>query len=532
VRHGDLWLATTAKRVLLAPWVAVTPTTDRTTALSGEAAARRAAARATAFAAGAVAAGLGLGVLTAVVLLLWIASPFPDSGLGGALHTGAGLWLLAQGADLVRTGTLSGTAAPIGVTPLLLTALPGWLLHRAAASAVRTDDGEPPDAPGVRTVAATAGWLLAGYLAVASGAVAYAATGPLPVDLPTALLYVPLFGAAVTAAGVWAGCGRPSLARSVPYGADVAVALRAAGMAVGVVLGGGALLGAASLTWHAGTVGRTFAQLSGPMAGRVAVLLLALALVPNLAVWGAAYALGPGFTVGAGSTVWPAGASGYPPLPGFPLLAALPGEGSGGLPGRFALGLPLAAGALVAWYVGRRTASDAGLRRTALVASGAAFACGLAFAGLAAASGGPLGTAALAEFGPAWWRTGGAALGWTLLLGAPGAMALRWARTRPPAPPAPPAVARLAVAVPPAPSVPASPEVPPLPVAVAPVLSVPASPEVPPLPAGVPQVPSVPAEVPPSRATVPPMPSVPPAMPAVPRGAPFLSPPDPDPGPN
>ncbi|MEU6855106.1 DUF6350 family protein, partial [Actinacidiphila alni] len=277
-------------------------------------------------------------------------------------------------------------------------------------------------------------WLLGGYLAAASGAVAYAATGSVHVDPLAALLCLPLFAAAVTAAGTWAGCGWPSPARLVPYGADAVVALRAAGMAVGVVAGGGALLGGAALAWHAGPAGRTFAQLSGPMAGRLAVLLLAVALVPNLAVWGSAYALGPGFAVGVGSAVGPAGASGYPLLPGFPLVAALPGEGDGTVLGWCTLAVPAGAGVLVAWVTDRWTPAEAGPRRTALVAAGAALACGLAFAALAAASGGPLGTAALASFGPSWWATGGAALGWVLLLGAPGALALRWARTRPPIP--------------------------------------------------------------------------------------------------
>ncbi|WP_223187447.1 DUF6350 family protein, partial [Streptomyces sp. CBMA29] len=189
----------------------------------------------------------------------------------------------------------------------------------------------------------------------------------------------------------------------------------------------GALIGAAALAWHAGAAGRTFAQLSGPLAGQLAVLLVAVALVPNLAVWGASYALGPGFAVGVGSGVAPAGASGYPLLPGFPLLAALPDEGSGGLVGWATLVVPAAAGLLVAWSVGR--AADAwSLRRTASVASSAAVATGVAFALLAAVSGGPLGAVTLAAFGPSWWTTGLAALAWTLLLGAPGAVALRWHR--------------------------------------------------------------------------------------------------------
>ncbi|CAM5521732.1 hypothetical protein SGLAM104S_07039 [Streptomyces glaucescens] len=88
---------------------------------------------------GALAAGLGLGSLTALVMLLWISSPYPDSGPGGALHVAASLWLLAHGAELVRTDTVSGLPAPVGLTPLLLLLLPVWLLHRAARDAVEGD---------------------------------------------------------------------------------------------------------------------------------------------------------------------------------------------------------------------------------------------------------------------------------------------------------------------------------------------------------------------------------------------------------
>ncbi|MCX3058340.1 cell division protein PerM, partial [Streptomyces beihaiensis] len=89
--------------------------------------------------AGAVAAGLGLGACAVLVTVLWISSPYPDSGPGGALHVAAALWLLAHGAGLVRTDTLSGVPAPMAVVPLLLVAAPVWLLHRAARDTV--EDG-------------------------------------------------------------------------------------------------------------------------------------------------------------------------------------------------------------------------------------------------------------------------------------------------------------------------------------------------------------------------------------------------------
>jgi hypothetical protein len=85
---------------------------------------------------GAIAAGLGLGTFAVLVLALWVTSPYPDGGPDGALHLAASLWLLGHGVELLRTDTLTGAAAPVGVTPLLLPALPVWLLYRAGRDAV------------------------------------------------------------------------------------------------------------------------------------------------------------------------------------------------------------------------------------------------------------------------------------------------------------------------------------------------------------------------------------------------------------
>ncbi|OUC90973.1 DUF6350 family protein, partial [Streptomyces swartbergensis] len=144
--------------------------------------------------AGAVAAGLGLASFAVLVMMLWITSPYPDSGPGGALHVAAALWLLAHGAELVRTDTLAGVPAPVGVLPLLLLALPVWLLHRAArdatdGGAADGDDGTGEDVEAFEGIAvagpplvsprtAWAGVVL-GYLTVAAPAALYAAGGAL-----------------------------------------------------------------------------------------------------------------------------------------------------------------------------------------------------------------------------------------------------------------------------------------------------------------------------------------------------------------
>ncbi|WP_307840639.1 DUF6350 family protein, partial [Streptomyces sp. G44] len=150
---------------------------------------------ATCLAAGAVAAGLGLGSLAVLVIALWISSPYPDSGPDGALHIAASLWLLAHGTELVRPGTLSGASVPVGVTPLLLAALPAWLVYRAARDASDPEDHGHP----AGTV-----WcgVVSGYLLVGAAAMLYAAGGELRRDLLDAALHLPVLGAGAAACGV------------------------------------------------------------------------------------------------------------------------------------------------------------------------------------------------------------------------------------------------------------------------------------------------------------------------------------------
>ncbi|MER5294819.1 DUF6350 family protein [Streptomyces pharetrae] len=397
---------------------------------------------------GALAAGLGLGSLTALVMLLWISSPYPDSGPGGALHVAASLWLLAHGAELVRTDTVSGLPVPVGLTPLLLLLLPAWLLHRAARDAVEGDRGN--EGPAVRARTAWAGVVL-GYLGVGAAVVLYTAGGALRPSWLWTGLSLPLVAGVAAGAGVWSayGCPRGPMdgAHGVPAlmpgalrrllrepGAEpgrgrLEVAARAAAAGTAAHVGGGALLVAVSLVWHGGAARVAFTQLTEGWSDRFAVLLLCLALLPNAAVWGAAYALGPGFALGVGRVTGPLSAAPAPLLPPFPLLAAVP-EAGPGTPLHWAAGaVPVAAGLTVGWFVAR--AGDGWSRgRTALGALLAAGLCAVALAVLAGLAGGPLGAGRLARFGPVWWQTGAAGLLWTAAVGVPAALGVRWRRGR------------------------------------------------------------------------------------------------------
>ncbi|MER5770619.1 DUF6350 family protein [Streptomyces sp. NPDC001985] len=387
---------------------------------------------------GATAAGLGLGAVTVLVMAVWISSPYPDNGPEGALHTAAACWLLAHGTELVRAGTLSGTPAPIGVVPLLLMVLPVWLIHRAARDGLVPDeDGRlPRPAPWGAVCAVSLGYLLVGAVVTL-----YAAGGPLTADPWSALVRMPLVTGCAAVAGVWTASRRPDgplpewlpgRVRVLLARTRVTVALRSAAAGALVLIGGGALLVGSALVWHADAAQDSFLHLAGGWSGRLAVLLLAVALVPNAAVWGAAYGLGPGFALGTGSVATPLAVTGDPALPRFPLLAAVPAEGPGTPLNWACAALPVVAALVIARFTVEAAAPRHGeresawsMRDTALAAGLGAAGCGVLMALAAAAAGGPMGTGRLVAFGPVWWRTGAVALGWSLLIAVPLAVVVR-----------------------------------------------------------------------------------------------------------
>ncbi|MGW5210729.1 cell division protein PerM [Streptomyces sp. NPDC004051] len=407
---------------------------------------------------GALAAGLGLAAFAMLVILLWISSPYPDSGPDGALHIAAALWLLAHGTELIRADTLSGVPAPVGVPPLLLLTVPVWLLHRAARDATdgEASDGDASDdAPLVDGPTAWAGVVL-GYLAVGVPAALYAAGGALRPAWASVVVCIPLVAVLAAGAGVWRayGCPRgpleqavgallPRRARHLLLGPDgrLGVAARAAAAGAAVLVGGGALLLTVSLVWHGGEAQAAFLRLTEGWSGRAAVLLLGVVLLPNAAVWAAAYALGPGFLLGVGSAVTPLASAPAPLLPAFPLLAAVPDAGPG-TPVNWAAGaVPLAAGVVTGWLVGKGATEAAGCpapdtawsRSLTVGAAGtAAVLCAALLALSAALAGGPMGGAALSRFGPVWWQTGGATLAWLGPLAMATALVVRARRCRPP----------------------------------------------------------------------------------------------------
>ncbi|MET8545937.1 DUF6350 family protein [Kitasatospora sp. NPDC004799] len=270
---------------------------------------------------------VGLAAVGAPVLGLWVMSPYADDGAAAVTRLAGVLWLLGHGAPVLR-----GPAdAPLTVTPLLLGVLAVVRLHRAAAvvaarRGLRSRWGGP-----------VAVW--AGYCAVAVGVTLHCAgAGLFRSRVLLDVLVVALVAGLATAAGARSvtvldlPVDSPLDRLPPPYRpADGAPVVRAAALAggAGLVAAGGLLVVCSAVLDAVAGGGRGTALLGSGPAAVVGLLLLALALLPNAVLWGAAYALGPGFAVGAGTAVSPTGAA-LGPVPEFPLFALLPADGPGG----------------------------------------------------------------------------------------------------------------------------------------------------------------------------------------------------------
>ena len=348
-------------------------------------------------AAWALAAGLVL--LGLPVLLAWATDSRSGSGAAAALRTVGQLWLVAHGVGL----TLA--SGPVHLTPLGLTAVPLLLLHRAGRHAARS----VPVAR-VRDVTRLVLAMATPY-ALAAAVLAALATSS---DARPSTVEALLLGLLVAVVGSLSGIAREAGLLSLDGLPPRAQALlRATAMATAVLLAGGALVACSSVVLHAGRVTSLASATDPGLLGGLALLLLGLSLVPNAALWGTSWTLGPGFAVGVGTTVSP-WANSLGPVPAFPLLGGLP---SGPAPTWLAvavLALPLMAGVLGGWVVARSLGAVS-LPRAALEGAAVAPCVAAVVALLALVSGGPLGDGRLAAVGPSPWRVGVAVLAEVLL---------------------------------------------------------------------------------------------------------------------
>lgn len=280
-----------------------------------------------------VSALVGYGIALVPLMLLWGMHFQLGLGLDVVFRAAADVWLLGHGVDLTvqldavtaaRTGVPGAEAAfPITIALLgfaLLTLLVARRIGRRAVAA---------GAPVAGLVAAV----------VVSGAVGLVAT--LAARHPAAhasLWQGALLPAAITAAGVLIGLLSSEelrdrlldrLPATVP---DEWLELAGRAWRVGVgsafaVLAVAGLVVAWAIVSSYATITGLHQVLGAGFDGGVAIFVAELALLPNLVLWGASWLLGPGFAIGTGTQVTPAGTL-LGPVPGLPIAGALPSDGA------------------------------------------------------------------------------------------------------------------------------------------------------------------------------------------------------------
>jgi Family of unknown function (DUF6350) len=310
-------------------------------------------------------------------------------------------WLLGHGVG-VSTPTDQITLAPLSITVLVM-----WRVVRAGVHASRAVGGHRHRAP--QRALAAAGAVTLAYAGLGAGVAAVVNGHDLAVSPMRAGASFALLGGACAGFGAVrrSRSGRRWL-RQIPDG--VASAVRAAVAAAGLVLAAGAAGAGVSLALRGSEAAGMLGSYHTGVIGQAGITLLCLTYLPNLAVWGAAYLLGPGFSVGVDTTI-STGAVVLGPLPALPPLAALPSAPSAATPALLAV--PLLAAAYAGWSLARtptRRSTPAGEGRSLSALIAAAVLAGpmagalLQVVGWASAGG--LGSGRLAVMGPTGWQMG------------------------------------------------------------------------------------------------------------------------------
>ena len=343
--------------------------------------------------------GVGAAIVCATVAIVVVAIVWlPVSGSSGRTHSAIRAGLLTFLASVhggVTVDQSAGTFLPLGM--MLAVALAVWRAGAGLGDVANEIDECDPLRLG-----------LAGGLQAASFAVACVVMVPFAALGTSSVPFLGVGAAALLLCGLVGGASfartselRTWLGARIPRYASGAV--RAAAAVVLVYLLAGALLVASSLAVHATTVQTLSRSVGGGWNG-VPILLLGVLAAPNAVIAGAAYLAGPGFAVGAGTSVTPFGTV-HGTVPAFPLLGALPaGAGAGAVVWGLMALTPVAAGALLARLAWREDGWGARLRLVGLASVGGA----AALLVLGWQAGGSIGGGRLATIGPSAIQFAGA----------------------------------------------------------------------------------------------------------------------------
>jgi Family of unknown function (DUF6350) len=341
------------------------------------------------------AAALGFASLIVLSLLVWAADSRTGASAGGAIRLAAQLWLVAHRTPL-RTAGGALTIPPLGLTLVL-----GLFVARATAFVARGSRCADPHDFGIIVASVT--------LPYAVFATVLAASTPSTTFRPSAgaaFVCAVLVGGLFASLGAASGAGITRTAwRTLPF--ELRTSMHAAAVSAAVLAVAATVLALGSVLSHTGGFATIVNRYHGS-SGLFSMLLLSLLLVPNAVVFSFGYLVGPGFAIGAGTSV-ALGGSHVGAMPALPLLAAVP---SGHAPTPVLVGCivaVVAAGGAGGWRITRRSTRNlVGRVQSALTAAAV---LGVGAAAVVGFAGGPAGPGRLSAVGPSPWQVGLAVAG-------------------------------------------------------------------------------------------------------------------------
>ncbi len=275
---------------------------------------------------------------TAMLAVLVILTKLLAGGaFGGIAAQSAAAWLVLNQVPL----TVGGVT--LGVLPLLPT-----LAMIAAAALVTGRAARRVET--LHEVGSIAGAALAGPLLWTALALAVVADGSAVSSIGQAAP-LPAFGLTLLVQGIGVGIGVAGrcvapLLDAYEFPVTDRVGARAGVIAFVGLLAGGAILVAVGLVFGADRVG-TLISAGNSFDGYLGLTVLSILYLPNVVIGGAGLAVGA--TVQAGTASLDALGAGAGQVPPLPVLGALPAQGLG-TAGLAIFVIPVAVGALVAWY--------------------------------------------------------------------------------------------------------------------------------------------------------------------------------------
>ena len=358
----------------------------------------------------AIAAAVGLVVLLAPLTLLWVLAFGLSAEWGSLWPISAALWQFGHGVpvqvvipdEVILAAGIpeQGARFALSLPPLAILLFSLLFAARSGRRAAVAGDGAAGIAGG-----------LAVFAAISVGVALTGRSGELRTELwaaillPTVIYLAGLLFGAIRHAWSEGDGGIIDRVHDVVDGWGdwspvPAESLRGAAVAVMALVGAGGIAVVISILLRGAEVIALFQAARVDALGAFMLTLVHLAYLPTMIIWAISWLAGPGFAVGVGTALSPAGTQ-LGVLPGLPVLGLLPQDSSTWM--LVSVLVPLGAGALAGWMIRSRLVwegTGAALWPRAAIALGiAAVTAGVAALAAVLASG-SIGPGRLAEVGP------------------------------------------------------------------------------------------------------------------------------------